>query len=279
MSTALASLHIVSSRQICILSIAFIALLLLGGFAAGIINTLAGNGSAITLSLLIMTGMPATVANATNRLGALTQTFTAVLSLRRTKRTRFLFKDSLWFFVPSAIGSVLGAFLAVEVDPHLLKRIIGLIMLALLFTMIYKPSKWARATNVTNNQKTWYNWLMIFAVAIYGGFLQMGIGIMLLVVLVLVAQYSLRDANIIKLVIAFVFVFPAFLVFALSGQIDWAPGLALAVGQAIGAWVGARYILFLPSANTIVRYTLIAILSVSSISLLGIWQWIQQLLI
>lgn len=259
------------------LSIGLYLLFLIGGFAAGVINTLAGNGSAITLSLLIFTGMPANIANATNRIGALTQTFTAVLSLRRTKRTRFLFRDSLWFFVPAAIGSVLGALVAVELDPQWLKRIIGGLMLLLLFTMLYKPQKWARATNVSKNQKTWYNWLMIFAVALYGGFLQMGIGIMLLVVLVLVAQYSLRDGNIIKLVLAFIFVLPAFLVFALSGQMEWAPGLALAVGQALGAWVGARYILFLPRANSIVRYTLIVILSLSSFILLGFWSLIQQL--
>lgn len=249
-----------------------------GGLLAGLINTLAGNGSAITLSILILSGMPATVANATNRVGALVQTITAVLSLKRTPRTLFLFKDSAWFLIPAIIGSAIGAFLAVDVDPLLLKRIIGIIMAALLLTMIYKPSKWARPTNVERNHKTPLNWILIFGVAVYGGFLQMGIGIMLLSVLVLVAQYSLRDANIIKLVLAFLFVLPAFVVFVLSGDIEWIPGLLLALGQGLGAWIGARYILFLPKANTIVRYTLIVILSISSLSLLGIIDGIRALI-
>lgn len=144
-------------------------------------------------------------------------------------------------------------------------------MLLLLFTMLYKPQKWARATNLEKKTKTWYNWLIIFVIAVYGGFLQMGIGIMLLSALVLVAQYSLRDANIIKLVLAMLFVIPAFIIFASSGQVEWLPGLMLALGQGLGAWIGARYILFLPKANTIVRYTLLIILSVSSLSLLGVF--------
>jgi len=242
-----------------------------GGLLAGVINTLAGNGSAITLSLLILSGMPATVANATNRVGALFQTITAVLSLRRSPRTKFLFKNSAWFFIPSLLGSILGAFLAIDVDPILLKRIIGVIMLLLLFTMLYKPQKWVRATNLEKKSKTWYNWLIIFVIAVYGGFLQMGIGIMLLSALVLLAQYSLRDANIIKLVLAMLFVVPAFIIFVSSGQIEWMPGFMLALGQTLGAWIGARYILFLPKANTIVRYTLIVILSISSLSLLGVF--------
>src|SRR5690606_21508008 len=109
---------------------------------AGIINTLAGNGSAITLSLLIFMGLPADVSNATNRIGALAQTITAVFSLKRTPRTRVLFTDSYWFFIPSIIGSVVGAIIAVEIDPGLLKLIIGGIMLLLLVTLVTNPKKW-----------------------------------------------------------------------------------------------------------------------------------------
>lgn len=249
-----------------------------GGFLAGVINTLAGNGSAITLSILILSGMPANLANGTNRIGALVQTITAVLSLRRSPRTLFLFRDSLWFILPAILGSVIGAFLAMDVDPLMLRRIIGVIMLLLLITMIYKPGKWARATDVSKSHKSVLNWILIFLVAVYGGFLQMGIGIMLLSLLVLLAHYSLRDANIIKLVLALLFVLPAFAVFAFSGEMDWIPGLILALGQGLGAYIGARFILFMPKANTIVRYTLVAILSVSSFVLLGIWDALKALI-
>lgn len=244
---------------------------------AGIINTLAGNGSAITLSLLLFMGFPADVSNATNRIGALAQTITAVFSLKRTPRTRVLFTDSYWFFIPSIIGSIVGAMIAVEIDPKLLKMIIGGIMLLLLVTLVTNPKKWEIATNVSKNRKTWLNATLVFLVAVYGGFIQMGIGIMLLSILVLIAQYSLRDANIIKLVLSLIFVMPAFFVFLYSGGMKWLPGITLAVGQAMGAVIGARYILFLPKANLYVRWLLIGILSVSSIVLLRIPEWMMGL--
>lgn len=235
---------------------------------AGVINTLAGNGSAITLSLMIFMGMPANVANATNRIGALIQTLASVLSLRKTPRTKLMFQNSRWFFIPSILGSSIGAMLAIDIDPQILRFIIGGIMLLLLFTLLYNPKKWLKATDLTKTHKTKLNWILIFIIALYGGFIQMGIGIMMLSVLVLLVDYSLRDANIIKLVLAFVFMIPAFIVFFLSGDMEWMPGLALAAGQAIGAIFGARYVLFMPKANTYVRWLLIVILSISAIVML-----------
>ncbi|HCQ15166.1 MAG TPA: hypothetical protein DIU20_02820 [Cryomorphaceae bacterium] len=254
------------------MSVAEYLMLFGGGLLAGVINTLAGNGSAITLSLLIFTGMPANVANATNRIGALLQTFTAVVSLRRTKRTGLMFRDSFWFIIPSILGSIIGAFLAVDIDPDVLQYTIGGFMVILLFTLLNKPKKWLKATNVSKSHKTTFNWIAIFLTAVYGGFIQMGIGIILLSVLVLVAEYSLRDANIIKLVLTFIFVVPAFFIFWFSGDMRWEPGFAMALGQGIGAVVGARYILYMPKANLYVRWLLIVILSVSAVVLLNIPQ-------
>lgn len=250
-----------------------------GGLLAGIINTLAGNGSAITLSLLIFTGQSATVANATNRLGALSQTLTAVLSLRRTKRTRFLLREARWFLLPASLGSLLGAWLAIDIDPQVLRRVIGLFMLLLLFSLLYKPSQWTGPTQPKVNKRSPLTVLLIFLVAVYGGFIQMGIGIMLLSILVLLARYSLRDANIVKLLLAMLFVIPAFGVFVLSGDIQWRSGLALAAGQGLGAWWAARYVLYSPLANVLVKWLLVVILSLSSLTLLGILDWFKSWLL
>ncbi|MGB0176846.1 MAG: sulfite exporter TauE/SafE family protein [Owenweeksia sp.] len=260
------------------MSLAEYLLLFGGGLLAGVINTLAGNGSAITLSLLIFMGLPANIANATNRIGALLQTMTAVVSLRRTKRTGMLFKDSYWFVIPSVLGSVIGAFLAIDIDADVLRYTIGGIMLVLLFTLLNRPKKWLKATDVSKSHKTTLNWIVVFLTAVYGGFIQMGIGIILLSVLVLLAEYSLRDANIIKLVLTFIFVVPAFFIFWFSGDMRWEPGLAIAVGQGLGAVIGARYILYLPKANMYVRWLLIIILSVSALVLLDIPQKLANML-
>lgn len=243
---------------------------LLGGFLAGIINTLAGNGSAITLSLLIFSGMPAPIANATNRVGALAQTITAVLSLRRSPRTLHLFQQSGFFLGPALLGSLIGAWLVVDIPELILKRIIGGVMLLLLGTLLLKPARWARATQIGHRHRTALNLFLVFLIGLYGGFIQMGIGIMLLALLVLWMRYSLRDGNIIKLILALAFVVPAFGFFVLTGQIDWGPGITLALGQIVGAFLAARYILFWPGANKLLRYLLILILSVSAVGLLGL---------
>jgi uncharacterized membrane protein YfcA len=241
----------------------------LGGFAAGIINTLAGNGSVITLPLLMAFGMPPNEANATNRLGILPQALSSVLSLKKSKRTLKLFRDGSWFFIPIILGSLIGAFLAVDVNPVVLKRIIAGVMLFVLFTLIYNPDKWLIATEVSRNRKTPLNFLAFLGIGIYGGFIQMGIGILLLTALVLVAKYSLRDGNVIKLLIALVLIIPSFLVFFASGQIEWLPGLAIALGSSTGAWFAVRYLLVLPQARKIIRWLLIGLLVVAIVYMLG----------
>lgn len=237
-----------------------IFLLIIGGFMAGVINTLAGNGSAITLTVLMATGMDANVANATNRIGVLTQTLTACLSLKKTPRTKSLTRQSVWYFWPTIIGSALGAFLAVDINKDILEIIIGIFMFLLLLTLMLRPKKWLKQTDTSKHKKTPLNFILFFLIGTYGGFIQMGIGIMILSTLVLLAHYSLKDANIIKLWVAFIMVIPAFIIFILSGDINWIPGFVLAFGAMIGARFGARYVLYHPKANDWIRYLLIVII-------------------
>lgn len=242
-----------------------------GGFLAGIINTLAGNGSAITLTLLLTTGMDATVANATNRIGVLFQTFTSLVSLKRSKRTLILLKHSSWYFLPTILGSIGGALLAVEIDDGTLEIIIGIFMILLLGTLVLQPKKWLISTDARKERKTPLNWILMFIIGFYGGFIQMGIGIMMLAALVLSAKFSLKDANIIKLLLAFILIIPAFIIYLLSGDIVWLPGIALAIGASIGAWFGTRYVLYHPKANQYIRYILIGIIIFALLKIFTPW--------
>lgn len=234
-------------------------LLIGGGFLAGIINTLAGNGSAITLPLLISMGLPANEANATNRVGVLLQTLTAILTLKRSKRTLVLVRKSLWYYIPTILGSVGGAMMAIDINPDVLKLIIGILMVFILFTLLLQPKKWLINTDPGKNKKTVLQWLIFFGIGFYGGFIQMGIGIMILSSLVLLVHYSLKDANVIKLMVAFVMIVPAFFIYAYSGDIQWIPGAILALGAGAGAWFGTKYVLYHPKARDYIRYLLIVI--------------------
>ena len=110
------------------------------GFAAGFINTLAGSGSLVTLPILILLGLPANIANGTNRVGVLVQNVVAIVTFRRRGA---LDVSGAWLLVvPSVAGSVLGARLAVDLDEALLRRIIGVLMVVLLAVMLIRPERW-----------------------------------------------------------------------------------------------------------------------------------------
>jgi uncharacterized membrane protein YfcA len=228
---------------------------------AGVINTLAGNGSAITLSMLIFLGLPADWANATNRLGVIAQTSTAVISLPRSARNRLLFFRGRWLMVPTLLGSLAGAVVATATRPAVLEWVIFGVMAFILWTLIQNPGTWLQNTDTEKQRRSTGVWLTFFAIGFYGGFIQMGIGILMLASLVLTSGFSLRDANVIKLLQALVLAIPPLFIFWWDGKMHWEAGLALAVGQSVGALVGTRYFLRLPGANRIIRWVLMAILT------------------
>lgn len=244
--------------------------LVLGGLAAGIINTLAGNGSAITLSLLMWMGLPAGWANATNRIGVVFQTITAVVSLPKTERNRSLRRSAYPLFIPSIIGAALGAWLADETPDTWLRYVIGVVMIFLLFTLLFKPSRWKAEPAQQPQTSSLGLHLYFFAFGLYAGYIQMGIGIMMLAVLVLYARYGLVEANIIKLIMALVFIVPAFFVFLAAGKMHWPSGIALGAGQMAGAWIGTRYFLTHPLAALIIRYVLTAVLIVAILRIFNV---------
>jgi uncharacterized protein len=251
--------------------------LVVGGVAAGIINTLAGNGSAITLSIMLFLGLPAGWANATNRIGLVFQTLTAVLSVRKIKGASLLFKETRFLFLPAILGSGMGAWLASRTEDHGLTYFIGFVMIVLLATLFLNPKRWSIETDRSKKKKTPLLAFLFFLIGLYAGFIQMGIGIMMLAALVLYSRYSLVDANIVKLQMALIFGIPSFLVFLFSGKMHWPSGMALAVGQSLGAWIGGRYLLSHPSAGKWIRILLIFILIAAIFSIFGIFDILSQL--
>lgn len=244
-----------------------IAALVLGGFAAGLINTLAGNGSAITLPLLMWVGLDPNTANATNRVGAFFQTVSAMGSLPKSARTKYLIRESSFIVPPIVLGSIAGAFLAVDIPEDAMRIAIGILMIVLLFTLLLNPKKWLIQTESGRRRKTPGIWISFFFLGVYGGFIQMGFGIFFLSLGVLMAKYALRDANIMKLFTALTMTIPPFLIFAFSGSIEWVPGLALAGGTSLGARLGTRKVLGNKKANKITRYVLIGVICVAIVKM------------
>ena len=208
------------------------------GFVAGFINTLAGTGSLITLPVLILLGLPATVANGTNRLGVLTQTLVAVATFRN--RSALDITGSWKLVLPAVVGSVIGARLAVDIDQRMMRNVIGVLMLVMLGIMLLKPERWIAEHASPRTPRLRIEVPLFFAIGMYGGFLQAGVGIFLLAALVLGAGFNLVGANGVKNLIVLAVTIVAIPVFVLHDQVQWVLGLLLGVGQAAGAWFAAH---------------------------------------
>jgi uncharacterized membrane protein YfcA len=240
---------------------------ILGGLAAGFINTVAGNGSAITLPLLVWLGLPPGVANATNRVGVLLQTVVATAQFHRKQAMDW--RSGIALAIPAVFGSLLGAQIAVEIDEALFERIIGLVMIVMLVIIIAQPERWLRGSRDQALGRPGVKEIVIFfLIGIYGGFIQIGVGIFLLAALVLGAGFNLTRANPIKSLIVLFFTISSLVVFLLSGQVNWQLGLLVAVGQMGGAWLGANFAV--DQGAVWVRRILIVVVSVAALGFLGL---------
>ncbi len=210
----------------------------IAGFVAGFINTLAGTGSLITLPVLILLGLPATVANGTNRLGVLMQNIVAVATFRN--RGALDVTGSWKLVLPAVVGSVLGARLAVDIDQQTMRNVIGVFMLVMLAILMLKPERWIAEHASPRAPRLSVEVPLFFAIGVYGGFLQAGVGIFLLAALVLGAGFNLVGANAVKNLIVLAVTVVAIPVFVLHDQVQWTLGLLLGAGQAAGAWFAAR---------------------------------------
>lgn len=244
------------------------------GFVAGFINTLAGSGSLVTLPLLIFLGLPANVANGTNRVAILLQNVVGVSSFRQQRMLNL--RHGLMLAAPAVVGSVVGAQIAVNLNEQVMRRTIGVLMLVMLVVIFIRPSRWLQGhPDAVHDRLDWKEAIIFFAIGAYGGFIQAGVGIFLLAGLVLVANYDLVRANAVKVLIVLCFTIFALAVFVLNDQVRWGVGFILAIGNMLGAWVASR--MAVKRGAEFVRWLLIAVIIVSAAQLLGLFQLIGRL--
>lgn len=209
-------------------------LLALGGLVAGLINTLAGGGSLITVPMLVFMGLPATTANGTNRIGVLFQNLVAIWRFRREGLDGL--REAAPLLLPAVIGSVLGAAVASRMPAELFRQVFGVAMVALLYPMLR-----SRSTPETEPapRSGFVNGLVFLGIGFYGGAIQAGVGLFLIAALAR-SGIDLVRANAIKVVIIGALTMVAVPVFVLEGQVDAGPASALVVGFALGGELGAR---------------------------------------
>lgn len=243
----------------------YIPALIGAGFLCGFINTFAGSGSLISLPLLMFFGLPANVANGTNRIAILLQNVVGVASFKQQKV--FSLKEGIWLAIPAVVGSVIGAVFAVNLNERIMTRVIGGLLVFMFFMIIFKPDIWVKGkAGLIKARPSLLQIIIFFGIGLYGGFIQAGVGFFLIAGLVLGAGFDLVKTNAIKLFIVLCYTPFALAVFIINDQVDWKYGLILAIGNMFGALIASRFAV--SWGTKVVRYILLVIIFGAAVKLL-----------
>lgn len=210
--------------------------LALVGFVGAVINVIAGGGSFLTLPLLIFLGLPPSIANGTNRVGVLAQNASASLGFHR--HNILPVRWALAAALPATAGAIVGVWAALNVPDIAFRRILSIVMLGVAFGTLFRGAKGTPRPDV---RSAWHPALMtgFFVTGIYGGFLQAGVGFLVLA-LTTFAGLDLVRGNAVKVFTVMLLTLLSLAVFAGAGQVHWPAGLALGFGNLLGGIVGVR---------------------------------------
>lgn len=215
-------------------------LLIAIGFIVGIINTISGGGSTLTLPILIFLGLDAPTANGTNRIAILTQNITAIAGFK-SKGIK-VSKISWWLGVSALIGSLIGAKIAIDVKDETFNRILAVVMIFIVGLMVFKPKRSLdEIAERLTGKYFWMSLVAFFFIGIYGGFIQAGTGILMMLALSFINNMSLVKTNVVKAVTMLIYTIATLMVFWLTDNLNFKYGLLMAIGQAAGGWLSSRW--------------------------------------
>ena len=210
------------------------------GFIAGFINTVAGGGSLLTMPFLIFLGLPSAVANGTNRIAIFAQNIFGIAGFK--SKGVSVFPYSLWIALSAFGGAIIGAKIAVDIRDELFNRILAVvIVIAVLFSVLNRKSNQNELSERLSGKFQIIGIITFFFIGIYGGFIQAGVGFLVIAALTSINKFSLVKTNSAKVFVIFIYTISALVVYIAEGKINWIYGITLAIGNSAGAWIASRW--------------------------------------
>ncbi|MDG1342061.1 MAG: sulfite exporter TauE/SafE family protein [Flavobacteriaceae bacterium] len=239
-------------------------ILIVVGFFAGVINTLAGGGSLFTLPVLIFLGLPPNIANGTNRIAIVIQSLSGALGYKSKGISNFPF--NIYLGISASIGAVIGAQIAIDLDGRLFNRILAIILLVVggLILMNAKNLTHKLPERLTGKYLL-FGIIGFFFIGIYGGFINAGIGIVIMLFLNRINRLSLVKTNASKTAIVFIYSSLALAVFAFNDAINWKLGLLMALGTSVGAWWASRW--SVKKGDQVIRWAMLITIGIMAVKL------------
>jgi len=236
------------------------------GSLAGFINVMAGGGSTITLPTLIFLGLDSSLANGTNRVAILIQNISGILSFRQEKYHEF--KMSLKLASFTLPGAIAGSIIATTISDTLFQKILAYVLIGIIISLLLPRPNQKKIEDSKHYQQNWFIYPAMVAVGFYGGFIQAGVGFLLMASLYHLMRLDLVRVNMHKIFIVFIYTIPALLIFFLTQNVDLKFGLTLAAGNALGAWWSAKF--SVKKGERVIRIILMVAILMTSLKLLDI---------
>lgn len=217
------------------------SLILIGvGFIAGFMNTVAGGGSLVSLPILIFMDLPPNVANASNRVALFFQNVFAVTGFKSKGISTWPY--SLYLTITAVLGALVGAKISVDLPPRLFTQILSVVMIAVVIITLIDPLiKKKKGVERLGKKHQIIGAIMFFGVGLYGGFIQAGIGFVIIAILSTVNHMGLVRINSTKVFVILFYTLGALVVFIIEDVINWQWGLTLAIGNSTGGWIASRW--------------------------------------
>lgn len=244
------------------MSVATALLLFAAGTGAGFVNAVAGGGSAITIPILIEI-VGGSVANGTNRVAVLLANAVSTVTFHRGGAVPWPRVRRL--VVPTVAGAAAGAWVASQISPEVMQRVFGVVIAGVALSVALKPARWVRQREEALNEP--WRTIVFLAIGFYGGFVQAGVGFLLLAGLVLGGGLDLVRGNAAKVAIISAYSLVALLIFVGADQVDLRVGLVMGAGNVTGALTATRLALR-EGATAWIRWVLVVAAAVAALRML-----------
>ena len=241
-----------------------VIILFIVGIIAGFLNVTAGGGSTLTLPALIFLGLDSSMANGTNRIAILIQNISAVYSFKKEKYHDL--KASLLLAMFTLPGAIAGALIAVELNDELFRKILAIIMIGIILSMFIPQKKKFSAGNRKISIATAVS---MIGIGFYGGFIQVGVGFLIMASLKHIMKLNLVLVNMHKVFVVLIYTIPALIIFILTNNVNWFLGLSLAAGNATGGWWGAK--ISVRKGTGFIKVVLVIAIFIMALKLLNIY--------
>jgi len=243
-----------------------VSLLVVSGVCAGFINTLAGGGSMLTLPVLMLMGMPADIANGTNRLAVVIQALTGVHGFK--KHGYLETTDIIPVMKPMLVGALIGALVVSYMPPDILKPVLLITMMVMSIVMMFSsavifPGEHEKPKLLGDLR---FGNAGIFLCGLYGGAIQGGVGFVLILFFSGAMRYGILQANAWKMLCTLGFGFLSLIIFIVREQVVWIPGAILSVGAIVGVLLSLKFAMK-ANQEVLKRFVLVVILIVCGVTI------------